>query len=102
MLATVTLSAQTLVAATSGASASYPNQGGIQLYAPSTNSGTVFVGKTSSVAASGATTAGLPVEAGKAIQIPPGWASDANAIYVIADITGQSLYWDPILKTPTA
>lgn len=94
MLATIGVTAGTLVASTSGASSSYPNTRGIQLYAPSTNTGIIYIGKTSSVAASGALTTGLPVEAGKAVLVPPDYALDANALYIISDTASQGLIWD--------
>lgn len=94
MLASVTTSAQTLVAATSGASASYGNQSGIILRAPSSNTGNIHIGKANTVTASGALTAGLSLQPGDAMTIPPQWAADANLIFVISSTGTQSLLWD--------
>jgi hypothetical protein len=96
MLATVTTSAQSLVAATSGASGSYPNKSNIVLRAPSTNTGNIHIGKASTVTAAGATTAGLSIEPGNAIEIPQRFASDASLIFVISSSGSQSLIWEMV------
>lgn len=96
MLATVTTSAQTLVAATTGASGSYPNKSGIQLRAPSANTANVHIGKANTVTAAGAITAGLSLEPGNAITIPVRFAADASLIYAISASGPQSLIWEMI------
>ena len=96
MLATVTTSAQTLVAATSGASGSYPNRSNIILRAPSANTANIHIGKANTVTAAGATTAGLSLEPGDAIEIPQRFAADASLMFVISASGSQSLIWEMV------
>lgn len=100
MLATIGTSAVTLVGGTSGASSSYPNYRGIQLIASPLNTSTVYFGKSSSVATSGATTAGLVLQPGVPVCIPPDFAADANLLYLIGGAASQLVYWDMIKANP--
>ena len=95
MLATIGVTATTLTAATSGAS-NQVNRAGIELYYPDAGGGIIYVGKTSSVATSGALTAGMPLMPGKSMHIPPGYADDSDSLYLISDTAAQSLNWDLI------
>jgi len=94
MLASVTTSAQTLYAATSGLTGNYPNRRGITLIAPSTNTGNVHFGNSSGVTSSGATTAGLFLAPGQSVTIHPSFAADAKNLYVISSTGTQNLIWD--------
>jgi hypothetical protein len=95
MLAVVTTSAQTLVAATSGADPkAYPNKLGITVRAPSANTGNIHLGKANTVTAAGALTAGLSLEPGQSARISPIWAADASLIFVISSTGSQNLLWE--------
>lgn len=94
MLASVTTSAQTLYAATSGLTGEYPNKQGITLKAPRANTGIIYIGASNAVTAAGATTAGISLEPGDSVEIPTWFAADARALYVIASTGTQNLLWD--------
>ena len=63
---------------------SYPATRGVLLYAPSTNSGSVFVGNSSAVL----TTTGIRIEAGKSLLVK---VNNANLIFVIGSAANQAL-----------
>lgn len=73
------------------AASSTPATRGVLVRAPHDNSGTVFVGSSTSVTADSAdATDGLPLAPGESLLIK---VNDANKVYVIANATGQKVFF---------
>lgn len=69
----------------------YKCEQGLQLYAPSTNSGTVYVGFSQAITADGGdSTTGFPMIAGAALLVP---TRNANEIFAIGSVSGNKLFW---------
>lgn len=64
---------------------------GLELYAPSANSGTVYVGFSGGITADGAdSTTGFPIVAGGSLLVP---TRNANEVYAIGSVSGNRLFW---------
>lgn len=71
-----------------------PAKYGTQLKADDDNTGSIYVGYASNVAADA--TAAMRLEAGQAYFVPARKAGDSKNIYVIASGAGQGVWYDPI------
>lgn len=69
---------------------SYKLKNGITILAASGNSGSVAIGYSSGITASGASTDGFPLSAGAGITVQ---IDNANKIWVIGSASGQVVNW---------
>ncbi len=63
---------------------------GVQIKAPETNSGVVYVGASGVTADSADATDGFPLSPGEGLFVP---VDDPSKLYVIASAAGQKVFW---------